>query len=159
MKTIVVETKKVVAQQENGELVIDTVKQKLSPEPTFLKFVKYLPSQGYKSVEVLKVLKGEQGQTELKEVDKYQAMVDEALKPADNTPVDYKALSEKQSSIIDNLAKRLEALESKSAKTDKSEYRLSLEAKAKELNISLRGKITDEKLLEKIKELDPSFDV
>lgn len=164
MKTIVVETKKVVAHKADGMPVIETIKQKLSPELTFNKFVRLLPNQGYTSAKVVKVLEtsfvdNKPNHKELDEIDKYQAMIDDRIKPTAKAgePIDYKAKSEKQEALLKELEERLRALEKKGS--EKSPERANIEDKANELGISFRANIGDEKLLEKIKEVEPEFEV
>jgi hypothetical protein len=172
MKTIVVETKKVVAHKGNGMPVIETIKQKINPELTFNKFVRLLPNQGYMSATVLEVIKtkfeqkeedGEKFQvakhSNLDEVEKYQAMIDERLKPETKPgeAIDYKAKSEKQEALLKELEERLRALEDKGS--EKSPERVNMEDKANELGITFRSNIGDEKLLGKIKEVQPDFEV
>jgi hypothetical protein len=174
MKTIVVETKKVVSHDGKGMPVIETIKQKINPELTFNKFVRFLPNQGYAEVNVLEVIetkfetKEEDGRkfqvpkhSKLNEVEKYQARINEVLKPEakPGDAIDYKAKSEKQEAQLKEMMARLQALEEKNKPVDISEYRLKLETKAKELEITFRSNIGDEKLLEKIKEVQPDFEV
>lgn len=172
MKTIVVETKKVIAHKADGMPVIETIKQKLNPELTFNKFARLLPNQGYTSAKVIDVIstsfenKEENGKkfqvakhTKLDEIDKYQSMIDERLKPTTKAgeSIDYKAKSEKQEALLKELEERLRALENKGY--EKSPERAKIEDKANELGISFRANIGDEKLLEKIKEVEPEFEV
>lgn len=154
MKTIVVNTEKVVSHKGDGMPVLESIDQKISPELTFNKFIKYLPNQNYKSATVIKVI--EDGK-EINEIGKYQSMVDDVLKPKPSAgaSVDYKALSEKQSSQLEEALKRIAALEDKGS--EKSDYRVSLEVKAEELDISFRANIGDAKLLEKIQQIEPDF--
>lgn len=156
MKTIVVKTKKVVSHKENGEAVYEETRIPLSPELTFNKFVKYIHNQGYVSVDVIEVL--DNGKS-VDEVDKYNKKIQEVLRPKSNPgqDIDYKALSEKQNALLQELQERLSLLEDKS--NNKTESRIKLEAKANDLNISFRANIGDEKLLEKIKEIEPEFEV
>lgn len=164
MKTIVVETKKVVAHKADGMPVIETIKQKINPELTFNKWVDFLPNQGYTSVKVLEVINtvfenNKPKHSNLDEIEKYQSIIDEKLSPETKAgeSIDYKAKSEKQEALLAEMMERLKALEDKG--DDKSDDRVKLESKAKELNISFRSNIGDEKLLEKIKEVEPKFEV
>jgi hypothetical protein len=153
MKTIVVKTEKVTSHKTNGMPVVESITQKISPELTFKKFIKYLPNQNYSSVTVVKVL--EKGK-ELDQVKQYQSEVDNVLSPSNQVKgeIDYKALSEKQSSQLGDALKRIEALE---GKDDNSEDRKALEGKANELNITFRSNIGDDNLLKKINEIEPDF--
>lgn len=155
MKTIVVITKKVTSHKGNGMPVIETIEQKISPELTFNKFVKYLPNQNYNSATVIRVL---QDGKEVNEIDKYQEMINDGLNPENQVKgaTDYKALSEKQSNQLTEALKRIEALEGKGSE-EVSEDRKKIELKAKELNITFRSNIGDEKLLAKITEIEPDF--
>lgn len=174
MKTIVVETKKVVSHDGKGMPVIETIKQKINPELTFNKFVRLLPNQGYAEAKVLEVIqttfetKEENGKkfpvakhSNLDEVEKYQAMIDERLKPETKPgdAIDYKAKSEKQEAQLKEMMERLKALEEKQGGQVTSDMRQKLEAKANELEITFRSNIGDEKLLEKIREVQPDFKV
>lgn len=156
MKTIVVKTEKVTSHKGDGMPVIETITQKISPELTFNKFIKYLLNQNYKSTTVIKVLKDDK---EVSEVKKYQDKIDYVLSSANKTKgqTDYKALSEKQSDQLTEALKRIEALEDKGQNEDNTEDRKKLETKARELNITFKANIGDEKLLVKIIEIEPNF--
>lgn len=170
MKTIVVQTKKVVSHNADQTPVYEIIDQKIGPELTFSKFLKYLPNQGYVSAKILRVLKTEPVKPKDKDgrityttkeiggIEEYQAMVDKALKPVkSNQKVDYKAELEKEHADKADLLKRLEALEKKNEGSGKSESRELLEEKANELNIKFDARLGDGKLLAKIQEVDAEF--
>jgi hypothetical protein len=152
MKTIVVVTKKIVAHKENGTPITEEIKQKLSPEMTFNKFLKYLSNQYYTSVTVVEAFEGKKAL----DVKEYQEKVDNAMEKKQSDRIDYKALSEKQSKQLEEALKRLEVLENKSTKDNARER---LEAKAIELEISFRANIGNDKLLAKIQEIEPDFEL
>lgn len=166
MKTVVVNTEKVVSHKGDGMPVIETIEQKISPELTFNKFIKYLSIQNYSKVTVIGVLKNGK---KVKEIDKHQAMVDQALrsKEVKDKPIDYKALSEKQADLMANMENRLQALEGTNPtdeelleqKKKAEECRLKLEIKAEELKIEFSPNIGDENLLKKIQEVEPEFNI
>lgn len=157
MKTIVVRTSKVVSHKGDGMPELEVIDQKISPEVTFNKFIEFLPIQNYSKAEVIRVL--EDGK-ELDEVEKYQEMVNKSLKPdvKFGDSVDYKALSEKQSEMMARMEQRLAALEEKK-EPKATGQREAIESKANELNISFRSNIGDEKLLDKIREIEPNFEL
>jgi hypothetical protein len=175
MKTVVVKTEKIIGHKNSGMPIIDVISQKISPELTFNKFIKYLPNQQYLKATVIKVLNDGK---EVDEIEKYQAMIDGSLKPEVKAgeAIDYKALSEKQSAKMAEMMQRLEALEDKKEvdpidtilkeglkneanKEDSKIIRMQLEDKANELNISFRANIGDTKLLEKIQAIEPEFNI
>lgn len=158
MKTIVVKTKKVISHNADMTPKYEEIKQSLSPEMTFDKFVKYLSNQNYVSVEVLEVFE----QTEktvknaigkdvfdsyeskqLDEVGIYQEKINEALKPKTKAgeAVDYKALSEKQSAQMAEMMQRLEALESNKGEDNK---RNSLDTITKNISKNEASKVDKE---------------
>lgn len=154
--TVKVKTEKVVAHQENGMPKIETITQSISPEATFKKFLQFLPNQNYKSATVVKVF--EDGE-EVNKVDEYQSKVDAALetKHQFGEKVDYKSKSEKLEAKLSEVLERLEALESNKGSNNLD--RGALESKATELNITFRSNIGDDKLLAKIKEIEPNFEL
>lgn len=164
MKTIVVKTEKVVSHKDDMMPVIEVINQKISPELTFFKFVKYLPNQGYKSATVVKVLDDDK---EVDEVEKYQTMIDESLKAKQSGAIDYKAESEKQAKLNAELLKRIEAIETGNKEgyntpimfEQRDKNREVLVQKAYELSITFRSNIGNAKLLEKIQEVEPEFKV
>ena len=127
MKILKVLTKRVVGHDGYGEPIYEEIKQSISPELTINKFLKYLPNQKYRSVEVLEVSDvfnkaTESGENQtitnpLKgEVEKYQAKINEILRPKKAVKVDYKAKSEDLEDKLSMMMERLEALESEKPK-------------------------------------------
>lgn len=112
MKTIVLKTKRVASHNEAGESIYEENKLTLSPEQTFNKWLKHLPNLGFAKVEVVQVLDGSK---EVDEIDIYNEKVKKALKPEIKLgdAVDYKALSEKQSKLLEEMEARLSQLEQK----------------------------------------------
>lgn len=194
MKTIVIKTKKVVSHKRDGMPVIETIEQKIGPEFTFNKWLKYLPNQNFQSAVVVRVLestevKNKMVNKEIDEVEKYQALIDKALKSETKLgeEVDYKALSEKQSSQLQDALNRIAALEDHKKGKDLSNIdipnkdainqimdiglkneakkindkivRLALESKANELEMKFDKRLGDAKLLEKIQAIEPEFNI
>lgn len=133
MKTIVVNTKKVVSHDSKGMPVVEEIEQAISPELTFMKFCKYLPNQQYVEAKVVRVLESKEvevkledgkkvGKIESKEVDeieKFQAMIDTTLEPKEEVK-DYKVVAEKQAKLLEEMQARLEALEAKKEEKPKA---------------------------------------
>ena len=135
---------------------------KLVGEIALQKYCKFLPVRGFYSKEppvIVKVL--ERAGTKYSDlgkgaIEEAQKVVNELIKIAKGpVKVDYKSEFEAQKKKTDDLEARLKALEG----DNKSDQRKSLEDKANELLIKFRANIGDDKLIEKIKEVDPLFEV
>lgn len=156
--TVKVNTEKVVSYKSDWMPTIEKITQTLSPQATFEKFVKYLPNQNYKAVDVIGVYEDEK---KVDKVDEYQSKIDSVLKPVSSKNVDYKALSEKQASEMSDMKNQLNMMQEQfkqmKDKIDSGSNRSLMESKAKELDIRFRSDISDDKLFEKIQEKEPEF--
>jgi hypothetical protein len=139
---------------------------KLTGEDSFNKFIAYLPVSGYVKdtpPKIEKVLErnpgGECTALGAKEIVLAQKRVDkilEELAPGYKKEIPdkkYDALEKKYEALLD----RIDAKDGTKDSDKKSEDRKSLEAKAAESGIKFDGRTTDDKLIEKIKEIDPEF--
>jgi hypothetical protein len=106
------------------------------------------------------VIKVTENEIEIDEIDKYQKVVaDHLIKSKAPVIVDYKKEFEKTNDTNKKLTDRLGALEDlikgmQNKPIEKSLERLSLEDKANELDIKFRADISDEKLKEKINNVE-----
>lgn len=139
---------------------------KLTGEDSFNKFIAHLPLSGYvkdQPPKIEKVLKRDNagkctplGDSEIKSA---QERVDKILKELspgykkDIPDAKYDALEKK----YEKLLARMDAKDSGKGSDEKSEQRKDLEVRAKELQIKFDGRTKDEKLIEKIKEIEPDF--
>jgi len=152
-KSIHFRVKKVTSHDSKGMPIIEDLIIKVSPEFQALRYVDLINQQNCLSVDVVKVLERDGDVGEFKEIDetvKWQDMVDAKLKP----PVavtDYKKAYEDQNKDIEELKTQMaELLATKVPENP-------LHVKANELGIKFRSDIADEKLIERIKEVDKNF--
>ena len=96
------------------------------------------------------------------EKEKAQSIVDEILKPSPKK-TNYKEAYEEQQKRIDKLEKLFEEKEGKPGSVIETPVtnpvREQLEAKAKELNIAFRSNVGNEKLLMKIQDIQPEYEI
>lgn len=162
MKVIQVMTERNSSHDSVGNPVVEKILQTIESGFKWDKFLKYLPYHGYRKVTVLGFIDAEFNHSDSKkelnksENEDLQSQVDKALKVDEVKTTDFKAALELEKKRNDELAQRLAALE---AKLSGGSERDLLETKAKELGISFRNNIGDEKLLEKIKEIEPDFNI
>ncbi len=141
---------------------------KLTGEDSFNKFIAHLPISGYFKKEpptIEAVLERDaagkckpMGDSEIKSA---QERVDKILK--ESIPGYKKEVPDKKYDALEKkyeaLLERMDAKDSNKDPNEKSEQRKTLEAKAKELKIKFDGRTKNEKLIEKIKEIDPDFKI
>lgn len=149
-KYIWLKTAKVTSHKPDATANILRTTVKLEDGDNFTKFLKYINTMGFLTSEPPTVVKVLVNGEVKHENEKYQKLVKEALNPTPKNKEDYKAKYE-------DLLERLEALES--GNTPKSSDREILESKAKELGINFRSNIGDAKLLEKIQDVTPEFNI
>lgn len=158
MKTIYVQTKRVVSHNNDQTPIYEEIVQKLD-ENSFKKFIKYLPYQNYVSAIVNKVIDiNKNGEIKkLNEIKVYQELVNQSkLDKKGKTPQE---LYEEEKKRNDNLEKRLQELEKQSNVSNNftDDQRVILKTKAEELKIDFNKKIESQKLLEKIQQVEPEF--
>lgn len=161
---IYLQVSKVGMQNNDMTTDVETTVISLNDGKCFTNFVKHLNVQNFltaegRKPEVIKVdevVNGKVVKTGL-DVTKYQKQVTDKLNElTDNSPVDYKAKSEKQDDLIAKLTARLDAIDDIKKPSGNRE---ALELKAKELNIDFRATLGDEKLMDRIKEIEPEFEI
>lgn len=152
MKTVIwLKTARVYGQNDDNTPKVERTTVKLEDGDNFKKFVNHMHLKGFMKSEpphVEKVMTKDE-KNNYQEIDKtqWQEYVEQALRGKQpQKAVDYKELATKQSELIEQMQKRLEALEGNT----KSEKRLNLEKRAKELGIKFRDNIGDDKLEAKI---------
>jgi len=157
-KVVHFNVKKVASHDAKGMPIIEDIIVKISPEFQVIRYINLVDQQNFLSVNVVKVLEriGDRGEfTETNEVAKFQEMVDAKLKPVEQ-PTDYKKAYEAQNKDIDELKAQMAELLANKVSAEDNEIN-PLHTKANELNIKFRSDITDEKLIERIKEVEPNF--
>lgn len=141
---------------------IENILVKLVGATAVDKYCKHINIRGFIKADpprIEKVLfrndEGEWVEDKKEEIEKAQVIVDKYTvnKNILSKDVDYKTELEDQKKRNDDLESRLKALEG----NGKSDEREALEVKANELEIKFRANIGDDKLLEKIKEVDPEY--
>jgi hypothetical protein len=160
-KIIWLKTAKVMGTDSDGLGIIQFTTIKLESVNSFPKFIEHIHLHGLMMAKnpptVIKVTENE---IEIDEIDKYQKVVaDHLIKSKAPVIVDYKKEFEKTNDTNKKLTDRLGALEDlikgmQNKPIEKSLERLSLEDKANELDIKFRADISDEKLKEKINNVE-----
>lgn len=164
MKTIYVETKKVVSHDMDGEAVYETGVQKLQEFGAFDIFCKLYKSTGYRSAKVVGVFdrpKGKEGVL-LKDAESllpYNKMLEKAKQEIkDVSTNDLKSELEKERAFRIALEKKVEALiDAKEQTEDEDDEKEALNARYKELTGKGAGRMSKETLIEKIQELEKAL--
>ncbi|MCP4336233.1 MAG: hypothetical protein GY679_00060 [Mycoplasma sp.] len=166
-KVVHFRVQKVVSHDSKGMPIIEDNIIKVSPEFQVIRYINLIKQQNNLSVEVVKVLQRDDDKSEykeIKEIEKWQSLVNEETKEPEQVK-DYKKAYEDQSKDIENLKAQMAELLAAKDNTkpkqpkERSDKRITLENKASELGIRFMKTIGDDNLLKRVQDVESEFNV